>query len=524
MKSIKKHLFLILPIAVLFIGSCNNKNSNNEQEKIKEEVNLTLPGLKTEDTEFDTLSMVFHLALGDLVGNMRLRGKDDKQRTVLYAGLDYQGAWTRDASISVWFGLPFLSPTIAKNTLLEVLSKDKNGAFDQIGGQYWDKVIWLTGAWRYYLITGDEEFLKLAYKVGEKSLNELQNEEYDDSLNLFRGPAVYGDGISAYEDIYIKTGEYDGKLWLSNIDKWAQANPDLKYPKGGGMPMLTLSTNAVYFNAFNIMAEMSKILKTGKEVEFKKDADNIQKGLNQTLWSDSLGFYKYYADPFGGSNHQESLGLSFAILFGLSNQEQTKSILKNAYVSPYGIPCVWPGFSRYDTKKGDMGRHAGTVWTHIQGFWSIAAAQNKNLEVMENEIMTQTRQAYKSKQFKEIYHPFTGEEYGGLQEDGFVKDSVRLWKSTDRQTWGASAYLGSIFYGLLGIEPTINGLLIEPKFFRSFPNCRIENLKYRNAIIDIVIHGSGTQIETFKVNQETLKDHLIPSSATGIQNVEIFLK
>ena len=111
------------------------------------------------------------------------------------AGLHYNRPWTRDSAINLWNGSSLIIPTVARDTLTSVLDNSKNNL--RIGGQYW-AIIWVTGAWQHYLFTGDNQFLALAYKAGIHSIENLEATEFDPDDNLFRGPAVYGDGISAY--------------------------------------------------------------------------------------------------------------------------------------------------------------------------------------------------------------------------------------------------------------------------------------------------------------------------------------
>ena len=91
---------------------------------------------------------------------------------VLLAGLDYGTPWTRDASINAWNGASLMMPEVCRNTLLSVLMRS-NGKV-RIGGQYWDAVVWTTGAWHHYLYTGERQFLALAFEATNNSLAEFQ--------------------------------------------------------------------------------------------------------------------------------------------------------------------------------------------------------------------------------------------------------------------------------------------------------------------------------------------------------------
>lgn len=73
------------------------------------------------------------------------------------AGGDYDTPWTRDAAINTWNAGRFLDPQTARNTLLAVCTPDEMGhPIIQPDSQKWDRVVWIIGAWQYWLATGDE--------------------------------------------------------------------------------------------------------------------------------------------------------------------------------------------------------------------------------------------------------------------------------------------------------------------------------------------------------------------------------
>ena len=132
-------------------------------------------------------------------------------------------------------------------------------------------------------------------------------------------------------------------------------------------------------------------------------------------------------------------------MFGIADARQTEAIFKSQHITPAGIPCGWPNFSRYETKDGNsFGRHIGTVWPQIQGFWAEAAARAGKTEIFGHELFNLAAHAVRDRQFAEIYHPLTGEIYGGLQENG---GRIVLWNATSRQTWAATAYIRMVFDG-----------------------------------------------------------------------------
>lgn len=469
-----------------------------------------IPYLTTDSTD---INMAYRMAIGTLVGNILpyKNGILEEEKPVIIAGLGYVGPWTRDGAINVWNGGGLICPEIALNTLEAVVRRDEKGYFIA-WKDYWDAIIWVTGAWNYYLFTGDKEFLKIAYEASCNSLGYFEETEFSEELNLFRGGACYGDGIAAYPDVYAQNG-------FSGIIHFAEYNRDLCVEKGVGIPIYTLSTNCLYYNAYFLADKMADEL--GLPRRYEEKTKNMKKAINDIFWNEEKGNYNYIYDDFGGCDYAEGMGLSFAILFDVASEEQKAKILKNTPVTAHGIACVYPSFPRYNTPDGmGFGRHSGTVWPQIQGFWADAAASNGERTVFNREFDAQTENAVRYYQFAEIYHPVTGEIYGGLQERG--GNGIMLWKSQPCQTWSATAYLRNVYFDIIGMKFDTDGITFAPNGAEKVKHIELKSLKYRNAILNIEINGNGDKIAAFKIDG---KDHkpFIPTDAKGEFNIEIEL-
>ena len=94
-----------------------------------------------------------------------------------------------------------------------------------------------------------------------------------------------------------------------------------------------------------------------------------------------------------------------------------------------------------------FGRNSGTVGPQIQGFWASAVASCKDSVLFDREFAAQTANALRSMQFAEIYHPLTGEPYGGRQENYGI--AITDWNAEPHQTWSATAYLRNVYMDLM---------------------------------------------------------------------------
>jgi len=477
---------------------------------------LAVPTIQVEGDSSELYEKAFRIAVGDVFSNLGLvkKGMLSEKQPCLLAGLSYDQMWTRDFSINAWNGTPLFIPDYIKNSLLAVLEGDGEEVI--ISGQYWDKIIWALGAWRYYILTGDKDFLPLAYEAISTTMLALQENEYSSDIGLFRGPAVYGDGIAAYPDKYTKTGTYDPKTeeWLTTITQWATANPDEKHPKGGGMPMHTLSTNALYVKSYEILASMHQLLGKGGVNHWESKAIELKAAINTHFWNPQARRYGYLIEQGELLQMQEGLGLSFGVLFDVFPAERISDVFANVDVVPTGMPCLYPSFKRYQLDTGNhVGRHSGTVWPFIQGFWGLAAAQHNKHSMFQNELHSLAYHAVLHDQFVEILHPTTGSRYGGLHENQFGEGPIYVWESTPRQTWSATAYLSNVLYGLVGLDFNRDELSANPTKIPGVDKVIVEGLMYRGKPLSISVDYTAPQSQLYvngnsvnKIEVETLDE------------------
>jgi len=476
---------------------------------------IYLPYLVTDD---DAVNKAFKIAIGDLLGNVvpEKIGLLQARKRIIMAGLDYNQPWTRDTAMIAWYGSSLILPEITRDTLLSVL-KEENGK-PYIDGQYWDAIIWATGAWWHYLYSGDKKFLSLALKVIQNSLRFFEDTEFDNELNLFRGPACYGDGVSAYPDEYAETG---GE---SCILSWVEHNQHKKAERGYGIPMYTLSTNCLYYNAYCVVLKILSELGKNVDKNLYRKANLLKQSINMHFWNEKSGTYRYIVGPLGTCEHQEGLGHAFVLLFKIADNRKAKLVFKNQYIAPAGIPCVWPTFTRYknlSTDEESFGRHSGTVWPQIQGFWAAAAILYRRYEIFYNEFCKLTSHANRDAQFAEIYHPISGKIYGGWQENN--KEGIVLWQSSRRQSWCAAAYFNMIIVGIAGLRFEVNGIRFSPYLPANITRISIENLKYRRMVLTIHIEGHGCKIKEFYINGKKRSQPFLHAAEEGKKSVHVLL-
>jgi glycogen debranching enzyme len=447
---------------------------------------IDAPALVTGIADVDSM---YRLALGVVRFNAsrERHGMMPGEGYILHAGQAYPETWTRDAAYNNLFAVALISPEMARNSLLcEIMRDDQYG--DRIGNanwyaatpsrsQYWDAIVWLVGAWEHYLCSGDATFLDLARRIGTNSIRYFEDTAFDEQLGLFDGPASYGDGVSAYPPPYADAG---GSSFIL----------DTKARTDGRFVMKALSTNCLYYRAYRILGAMAA-LEGGDPAPWLRRADALREAINRALWLPAAGRYAYFLDMRGRPDaHMEAMGHAMAIIFGVADSERTRSILAHQYISPNGIPCVWPVFPEYGT---GFARHCGTVWPHAQGLWAWACADARDVERFASEFFTLTRLAKTSGDFREIYHPVTGKPFGGVQIG-------QTWESQPRQTWSATAYLAMVYHGVFGIRCDTAGIAFAPMLTDGISRASLTGLRYRGMKLDIGLRGAGTRVVNCRID------------------------
>ena len=456
---------------------------------------LTTGSLFSQEITCDNMAIsdAYKLAINTVDINTR--------RGVLAAGGDYGGEWTRDIAINSWNGVSLIRPMISEQSLWSVTINK-----DTIGHQYWDKIIWTVAALNHYKVTGDLEFLNRAYKCSANTIKQLEQQAFDNKFGLFTGPSVFNDGIAGYpEPIFDKTNSSSFVL-------------DHKNSKN----IKCLSTNCVYYGAYESLIEMGQLLNVDNSViqSYKAKAETLKANILKYFYSEKENKIYYLIDNVGNiDKSQEGLGVSFAVIFGILNKNQAYSLIQNATISKYGITSVSPDFPRYSQDK--PGRHNNIIWPMVNGFFAQASiiAGNQAAFVKELNSLTQLTldQDKGDYNFREIYNPYTGVPDGGWQ-------SGSHWNSCKLQTWSATAFINMIHFGIAGIRIENDGISFSPYLPDNVHYLKLKNICYRQSELEIIIKGNGSKIKSFLLNGVKQVSHEISSKIKGSNEIFIELE
>jgi len=464
----------------------------------------------------------------------------------LIAGLDY-GMYQYDVMKHATDGADFFASGALRCALLATLRPDEDGSLSS-HSDYITGLGWSLGAWSHYLYTGDRAFLKVALAATLTSIAFFERNEFDSTLNLFRGPAMGGDGISTYPDIWTQSMK-----GIGHIKRWPEFNPDKKVPVGLGLPLHALSTNCANYEVYRLAARMQEELGLPVDPTLRQKAERLKAAINQHFWSEDLGRYRFLVDPYGGSDQQEGTGHAFAVLFGIASPEKTKRLMANMHLTPQGVPWMWPVFPRYVTSDPMTFGQRNNIWPHVSGAWALAAAGAGRVDLFALELKKAADRACRTNQFAEMYHPITGEVYGGISDGRTMrsgatmkaflaarlggegeptpeafgqlfppvpgKEGINLWQSCGRNTFSATAYLRMVIHGLCGLRLETDGISFEPTVPKGVSPVAVYDLPYRQAELEIHLTGEGQQVRRITINGKEART--LPTTATGKQVVRI---
>lgn len=416
------------------------------------------------------------------------------ENMLLKAGGDYGGEWTRDCAMNAWNAASLIRPQVAEYSLWSVTNQRQT-----IGHQYWDKIIWVIAAWNHYLVNGDRNFLRTAYFCSAKTMAELRRDYYDSRYGLFTGPAVFQDGIAAYDEPMYEPARHDRSYVL-------------EHPRAPQMKCL--STNAVYYEAYRILTLMAREL--GDRNRYEAEARALKHAIRQHLY-DARNHRLFFLLDDHGRKHdeQEGLGVAYAVMFDILSESEARQVLQGCHITEHGIPAVWPCYIRFSEDK--PGRHNVMIWPQVNMYYASACAHVGERRQFWFEVRNLADLAlHHSVDGKPNYHEIYTEK--GRPSGGWQCDHE--WAPLNHQTWAATGFLRAIITEVFGLHFETNGLRLEPLGMDRMGTAMLSDIRYRGANITVKLSGTGGRIASCRINGRPAKP-FIPAGARGNYVVEI---
>lgn len=369
------------------------------------------------------------------------------------------------AAYSTCLALSYINPQLAMDRLARHVSEGRVVEKSGTGGSWpvvADRIAWVVAAWEVYKATGDRSWLGYMYEVARSTIE-------DDRLVLYDNT----------------TGLMHGELSLSDRLQWPY--PQWMDPKDIYESM-SLSTNALFANAFYILSDAAEEL--GVETDYYASARRLKDAINQNFWDESQGRYAAYL--YGGwmnikSPITDNLGQALCVICDIADDGRDETLIQKLPLPPYGVWRTYPL-----PEEGEVEPACSVT----QAFWNLAAARVENEAALRHGL---------------------GATYRAMASD--------LTEGKTPDLVDASANIAMIFRVLAGMEFKERGIEFDPLVPVCFDGkLSISGFKYRDAVLDIVIEGSGDIIEQIAIDGTTREDNFFPAHLKGDHRVEIKMK
>lgn len=371
------------------------------------------------------------------------------------------------AALSACLALAYIDPQLAMDRLNLYVSDNRIVEKSGTGGSWpvvADRIAWVIAAWGVYKATGDRSWLEEAYDIARNTVEDDRLVLYDSSIGLMHG-----------------------ELSLTDRRQWPY--PEWMEPKDIYESM-SLSTNALFVYAFYVLSDMAEEL--GVETDYYSSARRLKDAINQNLWDESHGRYAAYL--YGGwltlkSPITDNLGQAMCTLWDIADDGRDETLIQKTPLPPYGVWRTYPLVADSETDIVPV--------NHVtQAFWNMAAARVGNEAALRHGL---------------------GAIYRAMALDLVSGETPDLLE--------ASANIAMVFRVLLGMEFKTRGIEFNPFVPVCFDGkLSVSGFKYRDAVINIVIEGSGDIIDKIAIDGEITDDNFFPANLKGAHRVEIKMK
>lgn len=409
--------------------------------------------------------------------------KDSTLRT----GIEWPGVWTRDVSYSIILSMAYMQPKVSENSLMRKVNANGRIIQDTGTGGAWpastDRMIWAVAAWEIYKVTGDKSWLRKVYPIIKNSIEDDMMVDHDPGTGLVKG-----------ESSFLDWREQTYPRWMQPVDIYSSKN---------------LGTNALHYRALTVASKMAELMNEKAEaVTFTSEAAKIKAGINKYLW---IPEKEYYGQYLYGRNYQilsprsEALGEALSVVFDVADPAHQKQVVQHVPVVDYGIPCIFP-------QIGDIPPyHNNAVWPFVQTYWMWAGAKTGNEKSVLHSIASIYRAAALFLTNKENFVADNG-DYAGTQ----INSSNMLWSLS-----GNISIIHKVLFGIRFDENLLRFQPFVPKVMAA--NRKLDNFKYRKAVLDIEMIGFGNRIASFMLDGKVQKTSIISATLTGRHSIKIVL-
>ena len=431
------------------------------------------PRLRSPELLVDAL---YRMSLEELTQLVREDG-------ALSAGAKWPGVWTRDVAYSSVLALAIVAPDAVRRSLMAKVDSAGRIIQDTGTGGSWpvstDRMTWALAAWELYAVTGDEEWLRTAYDIIERSAQADRHAAIDRATGLVKG-----------ETSFMDWREQSYPRWMDPRDIAQSA---------------ATSTNVVHLATYRILADMATAL--GEPARpWTRAADSLRAAIGAYLWRQDAGLHAVfrYGRIFPTlAPRSDALAEALAIIYGAADDARQARIAGSLPLVEFGAPTFWPYIPNIPHY------HNGALWPFVTAFWTWASAEAGNTAAVEHGLASLWRPAALFLTNKENMVASTGHF-----------DGTEL--NSDRQLWSVAGNLAASYRVLFGMRFRPDRLVFAPMVPPAYAGERtLTGLRYRGATLTVTVRGHGDGIASVRIDGRPAERAEVPAELTGAHTVEI---
>lgn len=317
---------------------------------------------------------------------------------------------------------------------------------------------WLLAASELAAVLGDESWGRTVETTARSLLDNDLRMSYNPSSGLFTGIPRY---LAAAEGIF--------PTWMGSADIAA---------------ISTLQVNVDYVAAIRSLSP---------EVSLALNPDTLHRAINDRLWIPNMGYFSSMAYGMTTTplplHVTDNLAQAIAILSGQLSEPMAEKIISKTPATDMGVapfqPMLPPASGAVRDEIGPLLRQAA---------WTAATAYIGNDNAYSAAV-------------------------GAL----LALEGDRLLSARNRLPQFRSTFTTLIIRGFCGMRFQRDGIFFTPFVPRGLPgDKKITGLRYRDAILDISITGTGQAISTFTIDG-TPSDPFLPGDIRGHHTITITL-
>jgi hypothetical protein len=215
--------------------------------------------------------------------------------------------------------------------------------------------------------------------------------------------------------------------------------------------------NAECARALHLAASLARILGDSATADrYRAAGEQLRDAINKRLVSDRTGLYLLNIDPEGEPHHDITGDQIFPVLFGVADEDRKRAILELLYTpefwTPFGVRTVGRNQQEYDPDHGVQ--LLGGIWPNLTAWVAYSSKSHS-----PRRMVSAMRNIWK---ISEVENPKAYQNVvPGLFPERLSGETFKS-RGMAMSPWVPPTYLWLAYEGVLGFEPSPDGLRVNP--------------------------------------------------------------